>query len=45
MLDPKKIDPEPYSKDEEEFIEYLVNKYGKRLGTKEEKYQVFKANK
>ena len=42
MHDIKKIEPEPYTKEEEEFIDYLVKKYGKRLGTKEEKYQVFK---
>jgi len=33
----EKYDPEPYSKEEEEFIEYLVKKYGKKLGTKEGK--------
>ena len=45
MLDLKKIEPEPYTKDEEKYINYLVKKYGKRLGTKEQKYQIFKTNK
>ena len=36
-----KSDPEPYSKDEEEFLEYLVAKYGKKLGTKDENYRVY----
>jgi hypothetical protein len=36
-----KIYPEAYSKKEEEYLEYLIKKHGKRLGTKEEKYQVF----
>jgi len=36
-----KYDPEPYSKDEEEFIEYLVKKYGKKLGTNGENYGVY----
>jgi hypothetical protein len=35
------IDPEPYSKEEEEFIEYLIKKYGKKLSTKEENYRVY----
>ena len=45
MLDIKKIKPEPYTKDEKEFLDELVKKYGKGLGTKEEKYRVFKQKK
>ena len=40
----KKIEPEACSNEEEEYLEYLVKKHGKRLGTKEEKYQVFEPN-
>ena len=39
--DPK-IEPEAYGREEEKYLDYLVKKHGKRLGTKEEKYQVFK---
>ncbi len=37
----KKFDPEPYSKEEEEYINYLVKKHGKKLSTKEENYRVY----
>jgi hypothetical protein len=33
--------PEPYTKDEEEYLEYLVSKYGKKLGTKEDNYRIY----
>jgi len=38
--DPK-IKPDAYTKEEEEFLKHLINKHGKRLGTKEEKYRIF----
>ena len=38
----KKIEPEPYSEEEREYTDYLVKKYSFRLGTKEEKYRVYK---
>jgi hypothetical protein len=38
----ERSNPEPYSKEEEEYIKYLIKKYGKKLGTKEEKYRVYK---
>ena len=38
----KKIDPKPYSKEETEYINFLVKKYSFKLGTKDEKYRVYK---
>jgi hypothetical protein len=38
----KKMNPEPYSDEEKEYIDFLVKKYGFRIGTKEEKYRVYK---
>lgn len=40
-MNKEKSDPEPYTKDEEEYLEYLVSKYGKKLGTKEDNYRVY----
>ena len=40
-MNKEKPDPEPYTKDEEEYLDYLVAKYGKKLGTKDEKYRVY----
>jgi hypothetical protein len=34
-------DPAPYSNEEEEYIKYLVKKYGKKLGTKEDNYRIY----
>jgi hypothetical protein len=34
-------DPEPFTKEEEEYLEYLISKYGKKLGTKDDKYRVY----
>jgi len=39
-----KIKPEAHTKKEEDYLDYLIKKHGKRLGTKEEKYQVFEAD-
>jgi len=41
IMKKKHYDPEPYTKDEEEYLEYLVSKYGKKLGTKEDNYRVY----
>ena len=41
-LNLKKIDPKPYTDEETEYINSLVKKYGYRLGTKGEKYRVYK---
>ena len=41
-MDKKRSDPEPYTKDEEEYLEYLISKYGKKLGTKDDNYRVYK---
>ena len=38
----KKIDPKPYTNGEKEYINFLVRKYGFRLGTKKEKYRIYK---
>jgi len=42
MIKDPKIKPEAGSKEEEEYLDKLIKKHCKRLGTKEEKYQVFK---
>jgi len=34
-------DPEPFTKDEEEYLEYLIKKYGKKLGTKDDNYRIY----
>ena len=38
----KKKDPKPYTKEETEYINFLVKKYSYRLGTKEEKYRIYR---
>ena len=38
----KNIEPEPFTREEERYINYLVKKYGKKLSTKEENYRVYK---
>jgi hypothetical protein len=38
----KDKDPIPYSEEEKEYTEYLIKKYGFRLGTKKEKYRIYK---
>jgi len=35
-------DPKPYTDEEKEYIDFLVKKYGIRLGTKKEKYRIYK---
>ena len=42
MMDLKNIDPTPYSVYSLSSTEYLVKKYSFRLGTKDEKYRVYK---
>jgi len=37
--------PKPYSKEEEEYLDYLVEKYCYKLGTRKEKYRIYKYNK
>jgi hypothetical protein len=34
--------PKPYTDEETEYIKYLIKKYGYRVGTKREKYRVYK---
>ena len=41
-LNLEKIDPKPYTDEETEYINYLVKKHSYRLGTKGEKYRVYK---
>ena len=38
----KNIEPRPYSEEERKYTEFLVKKYSFRLGTKDEKYRVYK---